>query len=355
MTNPYCTRQSPNKVHKYNEIEQIVISSIENQNMYRHAVYVYNIQRRRIEKEITWNRESVKNIVLSKGQKRLRYKAQAQLLQNELDIFKGVDLEDIEKCLRYQRANRGKSEFSMSVKLCDRKQQEIDTPAISHRKSSLYVANARNMNLTKQVNKLQRIINEDNTIIDGSNQRAKLLQDQLKNLQKMYDELKCEYSRMSKQCKEYKSKYDKNCSLEHQLNDVLQYLEKDKLPKKSYHKLMHSVLNKVRKSGHLTFDIGKYKIDAIVCSVFKEDNQENPTHDCLNQHTQNLNEFLKVKCRGNMNLQSVLIGHVINTRRWKQIALESLKVSQTLSVKESVQQFIHSNSSLRRFCKFNAK
>ena len=187
-----------------------------------------------------------------------------QLLQNELDIFKCVDLEDFEKCLCYRRANRGKSEFSMSVKLCDRKQQEIDTPPIPHRKSSLYDANARNMNLTKQVNKLQCIINEDDALIGGSNQRAKQLQDQLKNMQKIYDELKFEYNRMSKQCKEYKSKCDKYCNLEHQLNDVLQCLEEDKLPNKSHHKLMHSALNKVRRSGYLTFDIGKYKIDAIV-------------------------------------------------------------------------------------------
>ena len=114
--------------------------------------------------------------------------------------------------------------------------------------------------------------------------------------------------------------------------------------------LMQSVLKKVNCAGHSSFNIGMHTIHAVICTVFRHNNQNDPKYQCLNKHTQDFNLFMDVKCRQNSELQSELLAHILNNNRWKQIALKSLQLCSSLNLKQSVQQYIQSNSSLRRWC-----
>ena len=111
---------------------------------------------------------------------------------------------------------------------------------VRKRNCSLRIAQATNMNLNRENQKLKRMQHQCDVI-------SKLKQ-QLSDLQHKYDDLSNKYDMLLKEHKEYKSKYQHNHSLQHQLEQILEHFEADKLSGKLYHRLMRSVIHKLRES-----------------------------------------------------------------------------------------------------------
>ena len=158
-----------------------------------------------------------------------------------------------------------------------------------------------------------------------------------------------------KEYDKYKSKREREQDLDHQFDRILQCLKENKLSGKQYHRLLRMIVRNVRHSAHLSFDIGGETIDAVTCSIFTNAYQTDPSYHCLNNHTKDFNNYIDIKCKGNTKLQAILLGHIISSRKWKQIATNSLQIKDSLDLKETIQQGIYSNMSLRRFSTGHAK
>ena len=89
--------------------------------------------------------------------------------------------------------------------------------------------------------------------------------------------MKSEYDDKLKQFKQSKSKKTCQCTMKNRLQHIIQSLKDDTLPQKLCDKLLRSVLDKIRNERHLKFTACGQELYIMICTVFKENNQSNPS------------------------------------------------------------------------------
>ena len=98
---------------------------------------------------------------------------------------------------------------------------------------------------------------------------------------------------------------------------IVNTLMKDELTGDQHEKLMSAVLKKVKVSddGHLSFNMIRHKIDAVICTKFVETESILLRTNALIYHPKNINSFVKLDCDYDDNVQNAFLRHMAQTNR----------------------------------------